>query len=311
MLMAFVTYVFALVFATGALGFLRDSRTLQHIEQEVDIDGMVGQFGSTANAMLTLYMSVTGGADWKEAYEYAHLMGFVYSCLFLVFTFIFGFAIFNIITAIIVEKAVAVMMPEMEDELTKFRRVRLNEEAEFRKLCEKSDIDTSGLLSFDTIKKMLQDPNVASFMEYIGASIPDVDAFYVLLAGSYDDEVEFEQFIRGCMSIKGAAKAVDLEKFSWDMKKHVKQLERMEVQCIEHVGQVKQLLEESIQNRAELWPGQDPSSSPERAWTKSTESTRTDDPTICTSANAAANDVANDSARFFARIDAGKEIIYI
>merc|ERR1712039_519735 len=115
-LMFFAVYIFGLTFSSAALGHLLEDPDTS------DRSRILDKYGSSYQTMLTLYMCVTGGADWGDAFEIVLLCGEVYGVLFIFFTFLFGFAIFNIITAIIVEKAVQTLAPDVEEELEEYHQ---------------------------------------------------------------------------------------------------------------------------------------------------------------------------------------------
>lgn len=113
--------------------------------------------------MLTLYMAVTGGSDWVIYYDILYELGSFTPLLFVGYTFSFAFAIFNILTGIFVERAVAANMPDREQQIV-LERQRLREQAdvlrdlfscswagldELFQVAKGMDLDSSGTISLD------------------------------------------------------------------------------------------------------------------------------------------------------------------
>merc|ERR1712178_656207 len=111
-MLAFIFCIFALIFLQGLtdhiLLYTGDNR--ERFKQDV-----MEHFGSLGASMKSLYMSVTGGQDWVVYVKIAAQAGWVYELSFIFFTFFFSFAVFNIITGMLVEKSVAAAQPDRED----------------------------------------------------------------------------------------------------------------------------------------------------------------------------------------------------
>merc|ERR1712083_379387 len=135
------------------------------------------------------------------------------------FTFLFGFAIFNIITGIIVEKAVTSMLPEMEEMVLEHNKALQQEAQEFRRLCEVLNLGERGRITLNEFKAGLSNASLVAYMAAVGLRITDVSHFFQVVAGSTSEEIDFDQFITGCLTMKGSAKTLDVEKTHWQLRK--------------------------------------------------------------------------------------------
>ena len=175
-------------------------------------------FGSVVQTMLSLYMAVTGGNDWSLYYHLLQHTG-IYQYLFLGYTFFFAFAIYNILTGIFVERAVAANMPDREQQIMQERRKLLEQADELRYLFSCLDLDASGLISLDEFLKCMKNPRIVAYMSSVGVSVHDVEYLFRIVANE-NDEVEIDRFVDGCMAIKGSATALDMQKQIY----HIQQL---------------------------------------------------------------------------------------
>merc|ERR1712125_272186 len=90
----------------------------------------------------------------------------------------------------------------------------------------------------------------AEYMAYVGLDINDVATFFSVVAGGLDKEIDFEHFVNGCMSMKGGARALEVERVAWDLKKHQRQIERFEVKCMEELRFLNLKLAENLETRS-------------------------------------------------------------
>mmetsp|Transcript_66846 Transcript_66846/g.157486 ORF Transcript_66846/g.157486 Transcript_66846/m.157486 type:complete len:582 (+) Transcript_66846:25-1770(+) len=212
-LLLFLVYMSALLFTQGVSDALTDASMTSDEEQVVR-----EHFGSVIRTMLSLYMAVTGGNDWSLYYSILATTG-IYQYLFLGYTFFFAFAIYNILTGIFVERAVAANMPDREQQILQERKRLLEQADELRYLFECLDLDSSGFISLDEFVKCMKDPRIVAYMSSVGMSVHDVEYLFRVVANE-DSEVEIDRFVDGCMAIKGSATALDMQKQFY----HIQQL---------------------------------------------------------------------------------------
>merc|ERR1740139_1054114 len=98
-------------------------------------------------AMLTLFKSVSGGADWAEVAQLLEGCAPGYMYVFIAFVFFYLFSVTNIVTAIFVNYAVQATSLDMD-----ILKKRVNEEQEFVEQMESlfyaADDDGDGKMSF-------------------------------------------------------------------------------------------------------------------------------------------------------------------
>jgi len=205
-LLLFLLYVFALVFAQGVA-------SVSAHEGGVVREDVMSTFGSVGDSMLSLYMAVTGGNDWSVYYEATIAMGSFYPVVFLSYTFFFIFALFNILTGVFVERAVAAALPDREELIAQERKKILKQVEDLRALFKALDSDRSGKISKAEFLADMEDDRIVSYMHTLGLDMHDAEHFFDLLASDRNQqEVDIDTFIEHCMSMKGTATAMDLHK---------------------------------------------------------------------------------------------------
>ena len=178
-------------------------------------------FGSVVETMVLLYMSVTGGNDWIQYYKVFQQLQSYYHWLYLGFIFFFTFALFNILTALFVEKAVAASRPDRQQQMSLERRKFAEQAAELCELFSKMDRDNNGRITKEEFVECMEDGDIISYMLSVGLDVYDANYLFELVADS-SGELEISRFVDGCMAVKGTASALDIQK----QLAHIEHLER-------------------------------------------------------------------------------------
>eukprot|EP00439_Symbiodinium_sp_Y106_P061797 s2444_g9.t1 len=203
-LLSFLLFLSALVFAQGVADGLSDAVFPASDAKQLG-------FGSVADTMVLLYMSVTGGTDWHLYYDLLKMLGSFYHWLYLGFIFFFTFALFNILTATFVEKAVDASRPDRQQQMVLERRKFAEQAAELRELFSKMDRDNNGRITKEEFDECLEDGEVLSHMLSVGLDVYDAHYLFELVADQ-TGELEISRFVDGCMAVKGSASALDIQK---------------------------------------------------------------------------------------------------
>jgi len=212
-LLVFLLYIFALVFVQGITEMLRDTNPADY-----DLEAVKSQFGSVLDSMLSLYMAVTGGNDWAMYFDTVKLCGIFYTVLFLLYSFFFVFALFNIMTGVFVERALTAAIPD-RDELIWEEQKRLAKQVEdFKTLCKEFDTDGSGTVTREEFRRHMRNDTMVSYMASVGLELHDVEHFFRTVAGE-DQEVSIDRFVEGCMAMRGHATALDVQRQLFESKR--------------------------------------------------------------------------------------------
>jgi len=217
-MLGFVLYLFALVFMQALLGVLIESDDLDPLVH----NRIVSNFGSLAKTLVSLYMSVTGGNDWGDYFDIVSYAGVFYGVLFLLFTFTTYFALFNILTGMLVEKAFVSNKPDRAENILRQRRYLAEQKSQFVEICNVLDTDGDGEISWPEFKKQMTNPVLLSYMASIGIEVDDVKLFFQTCLGSTSSaaideaQIPIEQFVRGCLQMKGTATSIDMQRLLLD-----------------------------------------------------------------------------------------------
>jgi len=76
--------------------------------------------------------------------------------------------------------------------------------------------DDSGIITYDMLHEQFGTPAVREYFESLGLDISDAWSFFKLLDMDGGGAVEIEEFLMGCLRLRGQARAMDMAKLMFD-----------------------------------------------------------------------------------------------
>jgi len=201
-----VTFLFSVVFL-GA--------TAQYVTEAVPgneyVDDMNTYFHSLFMTMITLFMAVTGGVDWWDVMRLFMEIHAAYGILFMVFVVITVLAVLNVINAIFVNDAMEStrtdhdlrMQGELED--ARFMLERLTDIFETMQ----SNPDGSGEISYKSFIEQVEREEMKMQFALLGLYYTDGFNFFRLLDVDANKTLGIDQFVMGCLRLRGGALLID------------------------------------------------------------------------------------------------------
>eukprot|EP00747_Dinoflagellata_sp_TGD_P023796 gnl/TRDRNA2_/TRDRNA2_130080_c0_seq4.p1 gnl/TRDRNA2_/TRDRNA2_130080_c0~~gnl/TRDRNA2_/TRDRNA2_130080_c0_seq4.p1 ORF type:complete len:422 (+),score=59.40 gnl/TRDRNA2_/TRDRNA2_130080_c0_seq4:193-1458(+) len=218
-MLGFILYVFALVFVQATTTALIVDLDSEHLS-DPDKDLLLGYYGTVQHAILTLFMSATGGTDWIEPFQTIGLSGFAYSACFIFFIGFFQFAVFNILTGLFVENAMKLAQPDHDTLIFEQRRRELADVEDMKRFCAAMDVDGSGTISLGELMEFLDNAKARAYLQLKGLDVTDAEMFFFLLASANgSDSVDIDAFAEGAMKMRGQANAMDIQTVLYETKR--------------------------------------------------------------------------------------------
>merc|ERR1712056_171254 len=89
---------------------------------------------------------------------------------------------------------------------------------------------------------------MVTHMASIGLQIHDVEHFFEAVAGGLNEEVDFDQFVRGCMAMKGMATTLDLERSMYELRQFEHRFMNFEQTCMYNMDVLARLCQSISQH---------------------------------------------------------------
>lgn len=165
---------------------------------QAELEMIDASFSSVYKAMISLFKSISGGADWGAYYDLANNTGQIGATVFLLYILVSWLSITNIITSIFVDHAMKLAQPDANDRALEKRKSDIKVMHELSEIFKSIDIDHSDTISFDELRACLNDVKIASYLDMVGLSISDAETFYFLLTSSTGNtEIDLSSLVSG------------------------------------------------------------------------------------------------------------------
>eukprot|EP00928_Gymnodinium_smaydae_P002318 TRINITY_DN10828_c0_g4_i1.p1 TRINITY_DN10828_c0_g4~~TRINITY_DN10828_c0_g4_i1.p1 ORF type:complete len:703 (+),score=111.77 TRINITY_DN10828_c0_g4_i1:45-2153(+) len=204
LLLVLIMYVFAVIFAQSVADYL-----IANVDDDED-EALVYYFGTLTRAMYTLYKSIFGGVDWQDVSRPLHRVS---SFLTLCFGFFIGFtnlAVMNVVTGMFLQNAIFQAQQDQDNLI----QMQLREKAAYvkrlKKLFEKFDSSKDGQISLTEFETHLEDDHMKAFLESFEIDTSDAWLLFRLLDTDSGGSIDYEEFVDGCIRLKGNAKCIQV-----------------------------------------------------------------------------------------------------
>mmetsp|Transcript_43643 Transcript_43643/g.98469 ORF Transcript_43643/g.98469 Transcript_43643/m.98469 type:complete len:729 (+) Transcript_43643:140-2326(+) len=196
-------------------------------------------WGTLPRSMFTLFMSISGGISWWEVVVPLREAGILWVAIFSLYITFCVFTVLNVITGVFCQSA---MESAQNDKDLATMRLMANHE-EFKRSMDRFfkeiDRDGSGQITLHELDLCCQDERSLAYLWSLGINSNDVWTLFKLLDDDGSGTVDREEFIEGCMKLKGEAKAVHMAKLGYDVQK-------LTTSLADFMGYVEETLEDLV-----------------------------------------------------------------
>jgi voltage-gated sodium channel len=167
-------------------------------------------FGTVSRSMFSLFQIVTF-ESWSERIV-RHVMQKQPAMVlfFIVFIAISSFGLLNIVVGVVVEST----LHTSENDESKVKRAQERDRQRvfdhLREIFEGADEDGSGTLTLAEVQKAIAKPEIYNKLKMIEFPVEDPKQIFMLLDYDNTCELSIDEFISGCIRMKGQAKSKDL-----------------------------------------------------------------------------------------------------
>lgn len=179
-------------------------------------------YGSLFKSMYTLFTAVTGGNDWSDLVTPLLTMDPMLGYVFVMYVTFMFFAVLNIVTGVFVEGAIRTAK---DDNDLVIRQEMASEEAflkEMRLIFSLADRDDSGTLSAEEVEDSFEDERTRLRLKRLGLDVADVNNLFKLLDTNDSGQVGCDDFVLGCLRLRGESKSIDTMTLMYENKRMMK-----------------------------------------------------------------------------------------
>jgi len=232
----FFKYIFAMIFMHC---------TISYIESVTDGDGaaldadeysyLKEGFGTIVRAIVTLFECITGGRDWGEVYYALMKIGVMYGLCFLIYIYFMVFLVLNVVIGTVVDVTSGVAARDRDRMVEDEMKALKDYAADIKEFFEAADTDKSGQLSWEEFRIHLDDDRVKAYFQTLDLDIRQAHILFKLLDVSDNGEVGIQEFLDGCLRLKGTAKSLDLNLVVYQLEAILQGSSIMTPHCNDHI----------------------------------------------------------------------------
>lgn len=218
-LLGLVIFLFACFLAEARCSFLRDEHGPQRLDPDIN-QGLREYHGSLTTSMIFLAIAVVGGGvDWYDiALPYVQ-MNWLYGFAFICFVFGILLGMLNVLTGIFVDSATHISALDEELVIEQVEADKLKTINHIKHIFRELDKDSDGLLTPEEMRAVIESEHIHGFLKSIDIEPSQAKAFFEILDADHNGLLSIDEFMSGCLRIKGGAKSLDLAIMMTDNKR--------------------------------------------------------------------------------------------
>lgn len=177
-------------------------------------------YGSVWRSLLSLYQAMSGGMDWAElADPLIDDISIIFAPAYSVYIAFVVFAVLNVVTGIFVEKAVASAANDRDHVIQEELAKQDSYVNEVRDMFREADTDGSGMMSWEEFEEHMQDARVQAYFKVLELDVSEAHGLFKLLDMDNGGYISCDEFVMGCLRLKGQAKNVDVATLIYENKR--------------------------------------------------------------------------------------------
>jgi hypothetical protein len=206
LLLAMIIYVFGILFTQAVVDFVYSNG---HADDPGDQE-LLFFFGSLGVSTLTLYQAVTGGMEWRELTILMERLHFVWTILLMAYIAFILFAVLNVVTGVFCNSAIENAQHDHDVKMHAQMERKRADTLILQKLFSDVDKDASGSITLGEFERYLADEKIVAYFSSLQLDVSEAWKLFKLIDADESHVIDLEEFIEGCLRLRGPAKALDL-----------------------------------------------------------------------------------------------------
>lgn len=218
LLLLLIIYIFGILFTQSVSDHL--FKTFEpDDEYPPSAAALVKYWSLLPRSMFTLFKSITGGVSWDIVVDPLSDVSWVWVGTFAAFISFCFLAVLNVVTGVFCQSAIETAQ-QNEDLIiqSQIQNKKMYVER-IRKCFSEIDTDASGYITIAEFEKHLEKGAVQAYFASLDLDTEDAWTLFKLLDQDEGNLIDIEEFVVGCMRLKGNAKSVDIAKLHHEQKR--------------------------------------------------------------------------------------------
>eukprot|EP00929_Paragymnodinium_shiwhaense_P112142 TRINITY_DN80397_c0_g1_i1.p1 TRINITY_DN80397_c0_g1~~TRINITY_DN80397_c0_g1_i1.p1 ORF type:complete len:742 (+),score=98.81 TRINITY_DN80397_c0_g1_i1:99-2324(+) len=184
-------------------------------------------WGTLPRCMYTLYLAVSGGVSWMEAAAPLQELDKTAFLGFLVYVAIIQWVVLNVVTGVFCESAAEAARRDVSLAVQAHRCDRDHFLQQCKAIFKSIDRDGDGMLVKEEMKPYLDSEPARALFAALDIDIGDVTTLFDMLDEDGDSAIDIEEFMFGCLQLRGGAKALQIARLQLETRSVTKKLQEV------------------------------------------------------------------------------------
>lgn len=180
-------------------------------------------FGSLWASVTTLFLSITGGMDWEKNTAALNLISPIWGVIFMAYIAFSHLAFVNVVTGVVCQGAIESAQQDQEIRVQSQLSQKQTYIKQLEDLFRDIDADRSGTVTLQEFEDRLYDDRLQEYFAAMDLTTDEAWNLFKLLDSSESCLIDIEEFVSGCLRLRGTARSVDMHMLmyqtKWTMKK--------------------------------------------------------------------------------------------
>lgn len=189
---------------------------------QVNDDDLISYYGDLVRSMVSLWMAVSGGISWIELTRPLEGTGnSIWTVMFLVYILIVYFFILNVVTGVFCQNAIEGAAADLEltlDFQIREKQVHVERLALLFHEMNQDTEDRDNQLTPEELQLLMVKPKVRAWFKSLEIDARDHRKLFKIIDTDESGGVSIEEFVEGCLSLRGSATRVDVEELKWEIR---------------------------------------------------------------------------------------------
>jgi len=234
-LLLVILFLFGVLFTQASTqyfinDFCKNSPPCPASEAAIEETRLFYYWGSIWRSIFTLFKTLTGGVSWQDVSDPLADVSFFWAAFFVGFISFCYLAVLNIVTGIVFSIAIESATEDLDMQIAANLADKEKYTKQLTNLFQNIDIDHSGHISLDEIQDVMKaDPEgVSALFDAMEITVETAWELFQLLDTNGSRTVGLDEFVEGCLRLRGNAKAADIHLLMHESKLSCKKLATLE-----------------------------------------------------------------------------------
>lgn len=231
LLLAIMIYVFGIIFCDVTNGYISDLPPAH----DQTATALLESFQGVHRSMWTLVQSITNGTNWGDRVLAALVnVSWFWAYLYLLYICFALFAVLNTMTGVFCQSAIETVERDQEVVVLRMMQDRRLAVQSIERLFLVIGRNKEEGLQLEDFRSFCEDESFSNFLADLDMEARDAMTLFRLLDRDGNGSVEIDEFVDGCLRLRGPAKAVDVATVKFEIRSLRNKLSELS-QTIKHV----------------------------------------------------------------------------